>query len=72
MLTDAALENKIDCLHGLKENVIIGKAIPAGTGMNKLKDHELSYPGYQEEDKDEIEILQESEEDDLREIEINI
>jgi len=72
VLTDAALENKIDCLHGLKENVIIGKAIPAGTGMNKLKDHELSYPGYQEEDKDEIEILQESEEDDLREIEINI
>ena len=72
VLTDAALENKIDSLHGLKENVIIGKAIPAGTGMNKLKNHELSYPGYHEEEKDEIEILQESEEDDLREIEINI
>ena len=40
--------------------------------MNKLKNHELSYPGYHEEEKDEIEILQESEEDDLREIEINI
>jgi len=72
VLTDAALENKIDSLHGLKENVIIGKAIPAGTGMNKFKDHVLSYPGYKEENKDEIEILQESEEDDLREIEINI
>ena len=72
VLTDAALENKKDNLHGLKENVIIGKAIPAGTGMNKFKDMELSYPGYKEEEVDEIEILQESEEDDTREIEINI
>ena len=40
--------------------------------MSKLKDHELSYPGYKEENKDEIEILQESEEDDLSDIEINI
>ena len=72
VLTDAALENKKDNLHGLKENVIIGKAIPAGTGMNKFKDMELSYPGYKEEERDEIEILQESEEDDAREIEINI
>jgi DNA-directed RNA polymerase subunit beta' len=72
VLTDAALENKIDTLHGLKENVIIGKAIPAGTGMNKFKDHELSYPGYKEENKDEVEILQESKEDDLSDIEINI
>jgi DNA-directed RNA polymerase subunit beta' len=72
VLTDAALENKKDNLHGLKENVIIGKAIPAGTGMNKFKDMKLSYPGYKEEEVDEIEILQESEEDDTREIEINI
>ncbi|MCJ7666331.1 MAG: DNA-directed RNA polymerase subunit beta', partial [Actinobacteria bacterium] len=72
VLTDAALENKIDRLHGLKENVIIGKAIPAGTGMNELKDLVLLYPGYKEESRDEIEIMQESEEDDLREIEINI
>ena len=72
VLTDAALENKIDSLHGLKENVIIGKAIPAGTGMNKFKEMELSYPGYKEEERDEIEILQESEEDDAKEIEINI
>ena len=72
VLTDAALENKIDSLHGLKENVILGKAIPAGTGMNELRDLELSYPGYKEEDKDEVEILQESKEDDLRDIEINI
>ena len=72
VLTDAALENKIDRLHGLKENVILGKAIPAGTGMSNLGELELSYPGYKEEDRDEIEILQESEEDDLKGIEINI
>ncbi len=34
VLTDAAINNKIDRLEGLKENVIIGKLIPAGTGSN--------------------------------------
>ena len=33
VLTEAAINGKIDHLHGLKENVIIGKLIPAGTGM---------------------------------------
>ena len=33
MLTEAAIKNKRDMLRGLKENVIIGKLIPAGTGM---------------------------------------
>ena len=32
MLTDAAIKGKVDPLLGLKENVIIGKLIPAGTG----------------------------------------
>ena len=72
VLTDAALENKIDHLHGLKENVIIGKTIPAGTGMSKFREMGLTYPGYKEEEKDEVEILQESNEDDIKEIEINI
>ena len=72
VLTDAALENKIDYLSGLKENVILGKAIPAGTGMSSFKDFELKYPGYKEDNKDEIEILQESVGDDVKEIEINI
>ena len=35
MLTEAAIKNKIDPLIGLKENVIIGKLIPAGTGMKR-------------------------------------
>ena len=37
VLTDAALEGKIDRLNGLKENVIIGKLIPAGTGINRYR-----------------------------------
>ncbi len=35
VLTDAAIRGKVDPLTGLKENVIIGKIIPAGTGLNK-------------------------------------
>ena len=37
VLTDAALKGKIDKLEGLKENVIIGKLIPAGTGLKKYR-----------------------------------
>ena len=37
VLTDAAIKGKIDPLIGLKENVIIGKLIPAGTGMNRYR-----------------------------------
>jgi len=34
VLTEAAIEGKSDWLRGLKENVIIGRLIPAGTGFN--------------------------------------
>ena len=37
ILTDAAIHGKVDHLEGLKENVIIGKLIPAGTGYKKYK-----------------------------------
>ena len=37
MLTDAAIEGKIDSLRGLKENVIIGKLIPAATGLRRYR-----------------------------------
>jgi DNA-directed RNA polymerase subunit beta' len=42
VLTEAAIKGKIDPLIGLKENVIIGKLIPAGTGMRKYQDVKLS------------------------------
>ena len=41
MLTDAALEGKIDRLNGLKENVIIGKLIPAATGLKRYRRIEI-------------------------------
>ena len=37
VLTEAAIKNKVDPLLGLKENVIIGKLIPAGTGIKNYK-----------------------------------
>ena len=43
VLTDAAIKGKNDKLLGLKENVIIGKLIPAGTGMKKYRSIELDY-----------------------------
>lgn len=42
VLTEAAIKGKIDPLVGLKENVIIGKLIPAGTGMSRYKDINIS------------------------------
>ena len=43
VLTDAAIEGKTDHLCGLKENVIIGKPIPAGTGLRQYRDLQLTY-----------------------------
>ncbi len=41
MLTEAAIKGKIDPLIGLKENVILGKLIPAGTGMKRYRNIKL-------------------------------
>ena len=41
VLTEAAIKGKVDPLIGLKENVILGKMIPAGTGMKRYKDIEI-------------------------------
>jgi len=40
VLTDAAIKGKVDSLSGLKENIIIGKLIPAGTGLKRYKNIE--------------------------------
>ena len=47
VLTDAAIKGKNDKLLGLKENVIIGKLIPAGTGMKKYRNINLDYGEHQ-------------------------
>ena len=41
VLTDAAIKGKTDELLGLKENVIIGKLVPAGTGMQRYRQYSL-------------------------------
>ena len=57
VLTDAAIKGKIDPLVGLKENVIIGKLIPAGTGMLRYRNVKLNTDGNlaQKEAENEIE-----------------
>ena len=57
ILTDAAIKGKVDTLHGLKENVIIGKLIPAGTGVKAYKnvDYELTSQLIDEEPLDKLE-----------------
>ena len=68
VLTDAAIEGKTDTLKGLKENVIIGKPIPAGTGLKRYRDVKLTYKGRSVE-PEEIESLPDYAPDDLRDIE---
>ncbi len=50
VLTDAAIKGKVDHLIGLKENVIIGKLVPAGTGMQCYSDVEIEPVGGPEDD----------------------
>jgi len=45
VLTDAAIEGKVDNLAGLKENIIIGKLIPAGTGLRRYRGVEIHPAG---------------------------
>jgi len=55
VLTEAAVSGKIDYLMGLKENVIIGHLIPAGTGVDKYKDIQVEAFPDQEESESETE-----------------
>lgn len=52
VLTEAAINGKVDHLIGLKENVIIGKPIPAGTGMRRYRNMNLSTDAALEEDEE--------------------
>ena len=59
VLTEAAIKGKVDPLIGLKENVIIGKLIPAGTGMKRYRDVKLNTDL---EEEDALDISEEEEE----------
>ena len=50
VLTDASIKGKVDDLMGLKENIIIGKLIPAGTGMKRYNDVDIDYETKELED----------------------
>ena len=70
VLTEAAIKGKIDPLIGLKENVIIGKLIPAGTGMKRYRNVQIDTSGtddylYEQSEEDELEL---SEMDDAAEV----
>ncbi|MBO5023251.1 MAG: DNA-directed RNA polymerase subunit beta' [Clostridia bacterium] len=56
VLTEAAIKGKVDHLIGLKENILIGKLIPAGTGLKKYRDIEIQKVE-PEEDADESAIV---------------
>jgi DNA-directed RNA polymerase subunit beta' len=55
VLTEAALAGKTDNLRGLKENVIMGRLIPAGTGLARYKAFEIEVDELEHEEEDEME-----------------
>ncbi|MDX1632243.1 MAG: DNA-directed RNA polymerase subunit beta', partial [Thermoanaerobaculia bacterium] len=55
VLTEASINGAIDHLRGLKENVIVGRLIPAGTGMEHYHDHHFEEePEYEAEERPEV------------------
>lgn len=54
VLTNASIKGKVDKLYGLKENVIIGNIIPAGTGLTKYREIEVDYSHEEEEKVEEL------------------
>lgn len=67
VLTETSIKGKVDHLIGLKENVIIGKLIPAGTGIAKYDRIEVDYDGKAEEDIIEAEKAQEINDSEVEE-----
>ena len=70
VLTEAAINGKVDHLIGLKENVLIGKLIPAGTGMKRYRNVRLNTAITMEDDI-ELEEDEFGELDDLDELELD-
>ena len=66
VLTEAAIKGKVDKLIGLKENVIIGKLIPAGTGMKRYSNIKLSTDDMLAEQEEEETAVYEEEENDTQ------
>ena len=56
VLTDAAIRGKVDPLVGLKENVIIGRLVPAGTGMEQYRNLEIESTVLPEDSEEDLEV----------------
>jgi DNA-directed RNA polymerase subunit beta' len=66
VLTEAAIYGKVDYLRGLKENVIVGRLIPAGTGMAKYHDFHMEDVVYEDDLEGEEELLFDFSEGEIR------
>jgi DNA-directed RNA polymerase subunit beta' len=66
VLTEAAISGKVDGLRGLKENVIVGRVIPAGTGMGYYHDFHMAEEFVEEEPETEEELFFEFGEEEIR------
>ena len=66
VLTEAAISGKVDYLQGLKENVIVGRLIPAGTGLPHYHDFHMEEETYQNDPVNEDELYLQFREEDIR------
>ena len=66
VLTEAAISGKVDTLRGLKENVIVGRVIPAGTGMGFYRDFHMAEEYIETEPEAEEELFFEFGEEEIR------
>ncbi len=71
VLTEAAIKGKVDQLIGLKENVIIGKLIPAGTGMKRYRSVKLNSDEFEDVRKIEQPSLEEDEDEVIETMEMD-
>jgi DNA-directed RNA polymerase subunit beta' len=62
VLTDAAVEGKTDHLRGLKENIVMGRLIPAGTGLSRYRDILVANPDPELEEEDVVQEASETSE----------
>ena len=66
VLTEAAISGKVDGLRGLKENVIVGRVIPAGTGMDYYHDFHMAEDFVEAPPESEEELFFEFGEEEIR------
>ena len=66
VLTEASISGKVDYLRGLKENVIVGRLIPAGTGMDYYHQFHMEEEEYETEPEVEEELFFDFGDEDIR------